>query len=280
MIKLEINKENKNSLKVELIKDAFDLFEDRLPFECVFETYVTKEKIWSHTLQAGTWVLWNGGDRPFNLKVFDNQKNLIYEKLYSIADMDDLHQIFNIFTEMNKNTKGVVIGSHDGTFGHWIKPVTDKKTNCLLVEGSKKQFMKLFENYHQLDNCTFINEIITDDGEDVVWFTGEEGFTDSIEKSTLELYLEKDKINSEKRKTISINQLIEKFEYQDFDWLHTDVEGYDDKLIMSLKYLPKLIIFENAHVKRMGNYENLKNFLINKNYKLIDFEFDTLAIKK
>lgn len=280
MIRIERNKESDNSMKVELSSEVKELFQDKLPFLCVFESFVTNKEIWSHSIDAGTWVVWKGGDTPFNLKMFDNQNNLIYQKFYSLEDMDDLHKIFNLYTEMNKNTKGIVIGSHDGTFGHWIKPVIDGKTNCLLVEGSRKQFMRLFENYNKLNNCTFINEIVTNDGEDVVWFSGDQGFTDSVEKSTLELYLEKDKINSEKRKTISINHLIEKYEYQDFDWLHTDVEGYDDKLIMSLNYFPKIIIFENAHVKRMDNYDELEYFLINKNYKLIDFGFDTLAIKR
>jgi len=279
MIKLEKNNEN-NSLKVELTSHALDLFEDKLPFLCVFESYVTNEEIWCHTLNAGTWVVWNGGMVPFNLKVFDNKNNLIYHKLHDIEDMGELDQIFNFYTQMNQNTKGIVIGSHDGTFGHWIKPVKENKTKCLLVEGSKHQFMKLFQNYNRLDNCTFINEIVTDDGKDVVWFTGGEGFTDSVEKSTLEIFLNNESIKSEHRKSISINDLIEKFEYQKFDWLHTDVEGFDDKLIMSLKYFPKIIIFENDHVKRMNNYEKLEDFLKNKNYKLIDFGFDTLAIKQ
>lgn len=279
MIKFEKNNEN-NSLKVELTSHAFDLFKEKLPFLCVFESYVTNEEIWSHTLNAGTWVVWNGGIVPFNLKVLDNQNNLIYQRLYSEEDMEELDQMFNFYTHMNKNTKGIVIGSHDGTFGHWVKPVRENKTKCLLVEGSKYQFMKLFQNYNKLDNCVFINEIVTDDGKDVVWFTGGEGFTDSVEKSTLEIFLNDESIKSELRKSISINDLIEKFEYQKFDWLHTDVEGYDDKIIMSLKYFPKIIIFENAHVKRMNNYEKLENFLMSKNYKLIDFGFDTLAIKQ
>jgi len=73
--------------------------------------------------------------------------------------------------------------------------------------------------------------------------------------------------------------LIEQYNYQDFDWLHTDLEGYDAKLIMSLKYFPKLIIFENSHIKDDYAYILLQEFLTKKGYHLIEIHGDTLAVR-
>jgi hypothetical protein len=278
---IQITRDNdKNSLKVELQGYVIDFFEKNLPFQCIFEDFVTRKEHWRHTLSPGTWVSWNGGSNMFNLKIVDNFNNLIYEKLYDFESMDELHQVFYSFVQLNKNTKGIVIGSHDGGFGHWVKSVREGLTNCLLIEGSINQYLKLIKNYQNLQNCKLINQIVSEDGQDVIWHTGGEGYTDSIEKRTLELFLQNQEIHSEIKKTISINQLIVDENYQDFDWLHTDVEGYDDKLIMSLNYFPKLIIFENMHLKRMGNYENLKMFLHKKNYKILDLGLDSLAIRK
>lgn len=279
MINLERNNEN-NSLKVELSEIASTIFKDKLPFKCIFTDFVSGYECWSHILNYGSWVLWNGADKPFDLKIIDNTNKVIFEKKFNFEYLTNLEKIFNVFINMNPNSKGIVIGSHDGSFGHWVLPVKKKMTNCILIEGSQNQFKKLEYNYREFENCTLVNEIITTNGEDVIWFTGGEGFTDSVEKTTLNLFLNEKEIKSEPRKTKCLNELIEYYEYQNFDWLHTDVEGYDDKLIMSLKYFPKLIIFENFHVKRMGNYENLKSFLISKDYEIIDFDLDTLAIRK
>jgi len=279
MINLERNNEN-NSLKVELSEIASTIFKNKLPFKCIFTDFVSGHGCWSHTLNSGTWVLWNGADKPFDLKIIDNTNKVIFEKKFNFEYLTDLEKIFNVFINMNPNSKGIVIGSHDGSFGHWVLPVKKNMTNCILIEGSQNQFKKLEYNYRESENCILLNEIITTNGEDVIWFTGGEGFTDSVEKTTLNLFLNEKEIKSEPRKTKCLNELIEHYEYQNFDWLHTDVEGYDDKLIMSLKYFPKLIIFENFHVKRMGNYENLESFLISKDYEIIDFDSDTLAIRK
>jgi hypothetical protein len=48
---------------------------------------------------------------------------------------------------------------------------------------------------------------------------------------------------------------------------------------MSLKYFPKLIIFENMHIKENQDYNLLCNFLKEKGYTITDFDGDTLAIR-
>ena len=48
---------------------------------------------------------------------------------------------------------------------------------------------------------------------------------------------------------------------------------------MALKYLPKLIVFENEHCKELGNYDDTIIYLKSKGYSIIERGIDTLASK-
>jgi hypothetical protein len=65
------------------------------------------------------------------------------------------------------------------------------------------------------------------------------------------------------------------------DWIHTDVEGYDAKLLMGIdpEKLPNLIIFEYENLESDEN-EILKNYLINFGYLLEYHKVSCIAIKK
>lgn len=211
----------------------------------------------------------------------DKYKNILINRQYnSLYDGGELDKFFSFYCKLYKHTKGIVIGAHDGEWGHWTQPVMDRDTKCLIIEGSKPQFKKLKKNYGNMDNCTLINEIVTTNGEDVEWHTGGDGYTDSVVKEINKRFLGEDEITTEIRKTKSINSLIEEYNYQDYDWLHTDIEGYDAELIMSLKYLPKFIIFENEHSKFINTYNKVFKFLSDLNYEIIEYGIDTIAIKK
>ena len=139
----------------------------------------------------------------------------------------------------------------------------------VLVEGSKKQFDQLVENYSGKSDLTFINEIITTDGKEVIFFEGGKGYTNSTIERVINNW-EKEKIESSLKKSISINYLIETHfinKEKKLDWLHLDVEGLDAKLIFSIKeeYLPKFIIFEDANLLNDEKNE-LIDYLTKKGY--------------
>ena len=246
-----------------------------------FDT-ISGDKEWETHITPGGWASWNGGGcSRWNITVMDSNRNIILTREYnSLYDGGELDKFFSLYCKLNKNTKGIVIGAHDGEWGHWTQPVIDNDTQCLIIEGSLPQFKNLEKNYNNKNNCILINEIVTTDGQDVEWYTGGDGYTDSVIKEVNQRFLDDEEITTEIRKTKSINDLIEEYNYQDYDWLHTDIEGYDAELIMGLKYLPKFIIFENEHSKFIGTYDKVYNYLSDLNYEIIEYGIDTLAIKK
>lgn len=259
-----------------LIKDYDDLY---IKFSNLNNT-----EGWETPANPNNWVIWQGGGcLRYNVELYSKTKGTIFKRIYdSLYDGDELEKAFKLFCQLNKNTKGIVVGSHDGTFGHWVQPVLDNITECLIIEGSEKQFNSLSELYGNFNNCTIINEIVTTDGKDVEWTTYDNGFTDSVISEVPKKFINKDKehtLKTQKRKTIELNVLIENYSYENYDWLHTDVEGYDADLIMSLKYLPKLIIFENMHIKENNKYHMINSFLFKKGFTLIDYYGDTLAVR-
>jgi len=281
MIKIEIskNEEGGKNFKVELDPLIKFIFKENANLKVRFSR-IDPYDFWEHNISHGMWVTFNSGDNDIvNIQLIQDE-NLIYEHRYDfLLYGTELEKCFNLFCKFNQNTKGIVVGSHDGTFGHWIFSILDKETSAIIIEGSEHQFLKLKKNYGHLDNCILLNQIVSKDGKDVIWYKGGKGFTDSIISEVPHKFMNSDQISSEVKQTKTLNEIIEQNNYEDFDWLHTDVEGYDAQLIMSLKYFPKLIIFENMHIKENNDYELLSNFLKEKGYSITDFDLDTLAIR-
>ncbi len=48
---------------------------------------------------------------------------------------------------------------------------------------------------------------------------------------------------------------------------------------MGLEYFPRLIVFENEHVKDAGKYDSVINFLKKEGYNIIEEGIDTMAVK-
>ncbi len=281
MIKIEINKYEGGGRNFRIELDSFikPIFKKNTNLKVRFSR-IDPDDFWEHSISPGVWVTYNSGMNDIvNVQLIQDDE-LIYEYKYDfLIHGSELEKYFNLFCKFHDNTKGIIVGSHDGTFGHWVFSILDKETSAIIIEGSEEQFLKLKKNYGHLDNCILLNQVVSKDGEEVIWYKGGEGFTDSIISEVPLKFMNSEQIYSEIKQTKTLNEIIEKHNYEEFDWLHTDVEGYDAQLIMSLKYFPKLIIFENMHIKENCDYELLSNFLKEKGYSITDFDGDTLAIK-
>ncbi len=281
MIKIEINKYEGGgkNFKVELESFTNSIFTEKSELKVRFSR-IDPDDFWEHSISPGVWVTFNSGMNDIvNVQLIQDDQ-LIYEHKYDFLIYgSDLEKYFNLFCKLNHNTKGIVVGSHDGTFGQWVFSILDKETSAIIIEGSEEQFLKLKKNYGHLDNCILLNQIVSKDGKDVIWYKGGKGFTDSIISEVPHKFMSSEEISSETKQTRTLNEIIEENNYENFNWLHTDVEGYDAQLIMSLKYFPKLIIFENMHIKENQDYVLLCNFLKEKGYSINDFDGDTLAIR-
>ena len=169
-----------------------------------------------------------------------------------------------------KLPKGLVIGTHDGEFGEWVPIALKREANMILVEASNNQFSKLLKNYYKNSTTKCIQNLVTTNGEDVIFFEGGAGYTNTVVEKVIR-YWETEEVHTTKRSSISMTNLIMEEMGGDIDWLHLDVEGLDAKLIMSIDEskikLPNFIIFEDFNLNEDEKKE-IYFYLESRNYKL------------
>lgn len=250
-----------------------------LPIKFCIQSEVSKEIVWSSELQDNWWAAFPNNEIN-NTLIYDGENNLIFEKKWNvIEDGSFLYQSLYLYCQklinQNKRPKGVAIGTHDGEFGEWVPVVLENKTDGILVEASLPQFERLKKNYSDFNNVELINSLISSDGGQVEFFEGGLGYTNSIVERVIRNW-EKDEIKSSYKDSSSVNELMTK----KFDWLHTDVEGYDAKLIMAIdeKNLPPFIIFEHENLPNIEKMD-LEVYLKNLGYTLNYQNVSCLAIK-
>ena len=79
----------------------------------------------------------------------------------------------------------------------------------------------------------------------------------------------------------SINDLIRNVSQDGpVRWLHLDVEGLDDKLILSIEesLLPEILVYENENIGDESNNE-VRNYLVSKNYKVTNSGRNVIAYR-
>ena len=162
MIRIEYNR-NENSTKVS-VGDISPLN----PIESLrvsFKNIITGTVHYEAELNSNMWVVWNGAELITDVVISDTEGNLITEwKWEVLRDGDDIEKALWLYLKSQEGSEnkpnGLVIGSHDGTNGHWIYPVKEGLTNATLIDGGKKQYDCLVENYRKIAGLTFINEIV------------------------------------------------------------------------------------------------------------------------
>lgn len=274
MIKIDFS--NKK-IKVET-QNVSSLF--NLPLKLSVKSHVNKKDVWSSELNDWWWAEFPNNE-IYDVVITEPDGSVIVEKKWEISqDGNDLYKFLYFYckklNKLGKKPKGIAIGAHDGLFGEWVPCVLDNITDCTLVEASQKQFEKLQESYSGYKNVKLINSLITTNGEPTEFYEGGEGYTNSIVERVIRNW-EREEINSSIIESLSINDLIT----EDLDWIHTDVEGYDSKLIMAIDVskLPKLIIFEYENLTSDEN-EMLKKYLQGKGFTLDYKSVSCIAIKK
>jgi hypothetical protein len=274
MIKVEYS-DKEIKVKVEKISNLF-----KLPLRFSVISSISSKEIWSCDLNDNWWATYPNNEMN-DVKIVDADGDVILNKKWNMEDGSHLYKVLyfycqNIIAKEKRKPKGLVVGTHDGEFGEWVPCVFGDLSDAKLVEASKPQFDKLFENYKNHSNVQMINSIVTTDGKPVEFFEGGLGYTNSVVERVIRSW-EKEEINSSLKDSVSINDLID----NKIDWLHLDVEGYDIKLLMGTdpEKLPNLIIFEYENSKEDENNQ-IKQYLTNLGYELDYRKVSCLAIKK
>ena len=228
----------------------------KFPFS--FEVWLKDKLIWNCDLKPNSWASWdcleNDGLMAF---IKDKNKNIISNfKLDPWTNRNATEQFFDTWIMKNPKSNGIVVGTHDGTSGEWVKHVKNNKTNVVLVEASENQFHKLSSNYSKFDNVKLINEAITADGRETEFYEFGLGYANTLDKVHYENHiLNGEKVSIRNVKSVSINDLIIQENLQNnLDWIHLDTEAIDDEIIMGLDFSkikkPKLIVFETINFSK------------------------------
>lgn len=262
----------KNEIKVETGDLTKSFKSHQLPLIVEFKKTISDETIWKVELNNNMW-----GTFPqvelIDVLINDNQNNFIYRYCWNVLQNGTtFHKSLWFYCQnlinQGKTPKGLAIGTHDGEFGEWVPLVKNGMSKIVLVEASKPQYIKLVKNFEKFENLEFVNEIITTDGNEVTFFEGGRGYTNSIVERVIRSW-EKEEIHSTLRESININDLIKQKCSDGLDWLHLDVEGLDAKLIMSIDndYLPDFIIFEHENLE-FGEQDKVNNWLKYRKYDI------------
>ncbi len=231
-----------------------------------------------------TFNMWTKYFEPTNCSMLLKDANGDILKLWNwdtFLHGDDIHKEFLIWSIKNMNSKGIAIGTNDGTTGEWVTPVRSGLINAVLVEASQDPFLKLSKNYKDFRNVKLQCDLINTKSEECIFYESENSFTNSVYREHVEGYgkniIEVTKFSK------SLNDLIiENGLEKDLKWLHIDVEGIDDYLIMSLDEskvnLPEVIIYESLNLSESRKSEII-DWLNKRNYRCIDNEWNSMAIR-
>lgn len=214
--------------------------------------------------------------------IIDSLGNNIFHWNWDVNQHGDFcHRFFENWSNLNKGSNGIAIGTHDGTSGEWVGPVISNKLRATLVEASKPQYDELTSLYRGYPWVTLKNELITTDGGDYTFYEGGVGLTNSLNIDLIEQYVNKEDIREVTKTSISINDLIDDASNRGkVKWIHMDVEGIDGELIYSIKdeKLPEVLIFESLNMT--DDYKDrLFEYLRNKRYNLTSSGFNTVCFR-
>jgi len=224
--------------------------------------------VWSSEMTVNHFSYWPGITWT-RAEIIDGFNNLIWNwKWDPIKDGCICHQIFHLWSLQNRGAFGIVIGTHDGCTGEWVGSVYDGILKALLIECSDNQYEKLKEKYNGKSWVKLEQNLITTDGKKVKFYEGGKGYTNSIFIDHIINTGIYDVVETEKESESIISLLSRN---PNCRWLHIDVEGLDDLLILSLKgrvdLLPDLIIYEHENLSQERE-EKLVSFLTENGFSI------------
>lgn len=269
---------DKNSFLI-VTKDL-SCIENLLPIKIQYKNIITDEIHFESFLYSNMWSALSNAELISDVLIYSCCGKMIKKYTWDVTEVgDDVEKGLWYYLQGRKLqgffSRGLIIGTHDGRNGHWIYPVKEGLSQATLIEGSETQFKKLTENYKNFTNVKLLNEIVTTNGSDVEWFQGGEGYTDTIVPDLIHAWLDESKITKTPRRTISINEIMKK---ENYDWIHLDVEGIDADLILSLEQRPNVIIYESMNLKE-DEILNLDRWFQENLYKTTTVNGNTIAIK-
>ena len=215
----------------------------------------------------------------FGYKLIE-KKHVKNDRILSDKTVLNINAVLKSIFE-KKNIKTIIqIGANDGlSFDELNYFIKKYKSKSILVEPIFEIFTKLQENYKEYQNIFFENSAITVDEDIKHLFKVNKKFLNkygnhipaisSFDKNHLIKHgVKSSHIIKENVKTLSIKDLIEKYQLKDLDLFFVDAEGYDGRIVYDLLVksdLRPIIIFEYIHIENIF-FKKLINLFKDKNF--------------
>ena len=225
-------------------------------------------------------------------KLFD-KNYVVNTRLISNNSSLNIKTLLNYFFENGYIENLIQIGANDGeNFDELSYFIKRFKTESILVEPIYEHIQKLKETYSSHTNIKLENVAIFEEEEKKYLFSVKKEFREiygnhakAISSFTsnhlLKHGIKKKHIEKIEVKSISINQLLEKYKINKVDLFYCDAEGYDGNIVLGLlksKIQCKIIIFEYIHVEK-EKLEDVLNFLKKENFKYFSVKENLFCFK-
>lgn len=271
-------------IRIDIENTPFEIeFPWKLPLSFFVINSISNEILWeSLNMYPGHWSYFPWGFESIAI-VKDSDDQIVFRwEWNALIDGDESHKFFHSWALSNKGSKGISIGTHDGTSGEWVGPVRNGYLEAFLVEASTKQYLKLVKNYNGIKSYPIL-ALVTANGGQVEFFEGGLGHTNSVSLKHVLEYHNEGEITKKLINSISLNDLIINLGLSNnLGWLHLDVEGLDVDLVMSLDdsiiKLPDVIIFETLNIDD-DKKNSVLEWLTIKNYQFKISGWNTIALK-
>ncbi|MCE2594044.1 FkbM family methyltransferase [Motilimonas cestriensis] len=225
--------------------------------------------------------------------------------IQSILDpTDDEISSISYFTkkiiEKEGSIKIVQIGANDGvSYNDTVFPLVSKYpelSSALLVEPLYDLFQKLEKNYskfpnvilknlaiHETEKEMYIYRVAPDKAKELPeWVNGIASFNPKHHELS---DTPSDTIIKELVNCIDFESLVKKNNFENFDFLQIDTEGYDYNILITLdldKFKPKIIRFEHSlshNIMTIEQFTELTKKLNLNGYQVIKDNYDAIAYK-
>jgi len=200
----------------------------------------------------------------------------------------NIKNLLKNYCDQNKLKSLLQIGANDGKrfdeLNYFIKKY---KIKSVLVEPINKYFNELKNNYLNHEFVKIENSAISVENEISYLFVVNEKYINKYDehikginsfeiKHLIKHGVKKNHIEKKKINSLSISNLIKKYNIEELDLLYVDTEGYDGKIVYEFikdTQLKPIIIFEYIHIENkffnklidLLNTEKFKFFAINEN---------------
>ncbi len=217
-------------------------------------------------------------------------------RLARINDVDNFESYLYLLLQKKKTISFIQIGANDGKMAD---PIFDfvsqnhKYVKGIAVEPMRDFFQRLAQNYNAYNDILTINIAIHNTEKEMIlwriapekehlvptWAKGISSFDrEHLIKKNFEEYM-----IAESVQCITLDGLIDKYNFVDINLLQIDTEGYDSEILLNInfnKIKPQIIHFEHGYCHGHMNEKTLlavRKYLHDNGYEITFSHYDAIA---